>query len=144
MVRKILLAAFILVFSLVFMQSALYADGSKSYKHSGLEEKFYKQGHKILENNKELGLSEDQIKQVKALKKQVKKDLIQQDADIKTLEVEVNTLMWEAPIDVNQTNALVEEKYELKKKKAKYLVSAYDKLNKILTKEQLKELGKTF
>ena len=52
--------------------------------------------------------------------------------------------MWEAPLSLAETNALVDEKHELTKKKEKYLITYYDKLNKVLTEEQLKELNKTF
>jgi Spy/CpxP family protein refolding chaperone len=143
MVKKILTVLVLAAFSLSCFTGVLYA-GGKSGKNYGLEGKFYRQAHKILEHNKELGLTAEQVKKIKALKAQVRKDMIQQDADIQTLKVEINTMMWEAPMDLDETNGLVEQKYELKKKKAKYMVSAYDKLNKILTKEQLKELSTTF
>ncbi|MFC1570747.1 hypothetical protein ACFL4E_03080 [Candidatus Omnitrophota bacterium] len=143
MVKKILTVLVLVAFSLSCFSGVLYADGKKG-KCYGLEGKFYRQAHKILEHNKELGLTAKQVKEVKALKVKVKKDLIKQDADIKTLKVEINTLMWEAPMSLDETNMLVDKKYELKKKKAKYIVSAYDKLNKILTKEQLDKLSTTF
>lgn len=143
MLKKILTALVIMAFSFSCFSGALYADG-KSGKYYGLEGKFFRLAHKILEHNKELGLTAEQVKKINSLKAQVRKALLKQDADINTLKVEINTLMWEAPMALDETNALVDEKYDLKTKKAKYIVSAYDKLNKILTKEQLKELSTTF
>jgi Spy/CpxP family protein refolding chaperone len=143
MYKKIFTAILMAIALTAFINPTSYA-GSKEQKHYDLESNFYNQTHKILEHNKELALSDDQIKEIKSIKKQVKKDLVKQDADINALEVEINTLMWEAPLSLAETNALVDEKHELTKKKEKYLITYYDKLNKVLTEEQLKELNKTF
>lgn len=143
MIKKIFTSILLAIVLVMFTSPIVFAD-SKKDSHYNVEGKFYTQAHKILEHNKELGLTDEQIKQIKDIKKQVKKDLVQQDAEIKNLTVEINTLMWEAPMDLTETNALVDQKYELTKKKAKYLLGAYDKLHKVLTKEQLNELNKTF
>src|SRR3989338_5299836 len=42
--------------------------------------KFFKKAHFMLDNKEELGLSEDQVKSIKALKLEVKKAYIQQSA----------------------------------------------------------------
>lgn len=110
--------------------------GYGSSKGHGLEGKFCSQARGILKERDELGLTDKQVDQVRALAVETKKSLIRQDADIKTLKVEINTLMWESPFDVDKVNALIAQKYDLKGKKAKYLVSAHDKLYKLLTKEQ--------
>ena len=54
-----------------------------------------------------------------------------------TGRVEIKTMMWEKPFDLDDVNKLVAEKYDLKKKKAQYVMSSINKLYGILTKEQL-------
>ena len=113
---------------------------SKSGHYDGVEGKFYKKAKYILADKDELALTDKQIKDIKSLKKKVMKDLIKKDADIKTVAVEIKTLMWETPFDVDTVNKLVAEKYELKKAKTQYVISSIHKLYGILTKEQLEKL----
>jgi len=95
----------------------------------------------VLEKRAELNLSAEQVTQVKALAAEVKKSLIRRDADIETLDVEIKTLMWETPFDVSDVNKFVAQKYDLKKDKARYLVTSHDRLNKILTSKQVSMLA---
>ncbi len=143
MSRKIFTLFLLAALAVLFSASASYAmTGQKSYGKSewGLKESFFHSAHGVLEKRDQLGLSDEQVKAIKDLMKETQKNLIKQDADIKTLKVEINTLMWESPLDTEKINNLLAEKYKLKKDKAKYLVSAHDKLNKILTEEQLKKV----
>jgi len=104
------------------------------------ESKFHCKIYKILKKRTELGLSEDQVSQIKKLSTEVKKELINRDAKIKTLKVEIDTMMWEFPFNVEGVNELVAAQYNLKIQKTQYLVSAYGKLATILTEEQTKKL----
>jgi Spy/CpxP family protein refolding chaperone len=143
--KKIFVLVFAVILAIALSLSTSYAMmGYKSQGKTaewGIEGKFFKMAKRILTNRDELGLSDDQVKEIKALKAETKKGLIKQDAEIKTLGVEIDTLMWETPFDAENVNNLIAEKYKLKKDRAKYIVSAHDKLNKILTKEQLKKVG---
>ena len=143
----VIMIACMLVFSMVAESS--FAGGcktckgksnSKSGDYDGIEGKFYKKAMYVLGEKEELGLTDKQIADIKSLKKKVMKDLIQKDADISTVAVEIKSMMWETPFDVDTVNKLVEEKYELKKTKTQYVISSIGKLNGILTKEQLKQL----
>ncbi len=94
----------------------------------------------VLKKRTELGLSEEQVSQIKKLSLATKKDLINRDAKIKTLKVEINSLMWEFPFETDGVNELVAAQYNLKAEKTQYLISAYSKLKAILTEEQVKTL----
>ena len=141
-----IMIACMLVFSIVAGNSFAMCEMCKMKSSSdkghqdGVEGKFYKKAMYILSEKEELGLTDKQIADIKSLKKKVMKDLIQKDADIKTVAVEIKSMMWETPFDVDTVNKLVEEKYELKKTKTQYVISSIGKLNGILTKEQLKQL----
>ena len=116
--------------------------GKSSKKSMGLKDKFFTKAHFILKNHEELDLSDEQVKAVKKLKSDVKKDMINKKAKIDVLDVEIHTLMWEDPADLDAMNALIGNKYEIKKEKAKALASAYAQLKGILTPEQRDKLKK--
>ena len=111
----------------------------------GLKEKFLKKAHKLLMHQEELKLSEEQVGKIKNLKHSVKKDLVMKEAQIEVIGMDVKALLWEDVIDVDKVNALIEQKYDIKKAKAKMLVKAMADLKDILTDEQkkmMKDLNK--
>jgi Spy/CpxP family protein refolding chaperone len=118
---------------------------SKCDSKDGVEKKFYRQAGMIM---KKLDLSKEQMKEVKALKSEVKKDLIRQQAEIDLVKVDCMSEMRQDSIDTDAVNALIDKKYDAKKAKAKIVISGIAKLNNILTKEQketLKEMcGKSY
>ncbi|MFH1394850.1 MAG: hypothetical protein ABIH09_01695 [Candidatus Omnitrophota bacterium] len=150
MVRKVFLSVMVLcVFALAFVPvQQAFAFGHKGGEDYGKDKScygeagcgFYKTIHHVLYKKKELDLSADQVNQIKLLVKQIKKDNINMDAQIKTLKVEIDTMMWEFPFETEGVNDLVAQKYDLKKQKAQRLVAANDKLKAILTSEQLEKL----
>lgn len=133
--KKVILFILAAVLSVSFFSFSQDAEGRKA-SSGPLEDKFNAKVNKILTQKEQLKLTEEQVKRIEALKLEVNKNLTKQDADIETLTVEINTFMWEAPLDLEKTNALVAEKHELVKKKDQYLLFSMDKLNKILTSKQ--------
>ena len=111
----------------------------------GLESIFFYKAHFMLENQAELGLSEEQVKLIQDLKQNVKKLLIKQQADIDILAIDIKAKLHDDPVDVAAINALIDQKYEIKKAKTKSLVDAIAKLKGTLTDQQreaLKDLWK--
>ena len=108
--------------------------------HKGLEQKFFHKAHFILKNQGELDLSDKQIEEIRALKLETKKELIMRKAEIETIKVDIKANLYQDAIDTEVTNKLVDEKYELKKEKAKSLVKAFAALKNTLTEGQKKEL----
>ncbi len=104
----------------------------------GLEDKFLKKAQMLLKHWGELNLSDEQVRKIRALKHDVKKDIIMKDAQIEVIGLDVKALLREDVIDVEQANALIEQKYDIKKAKAKLLVKALADLKNILTDEQKK------
>jgi len=124
--------------------AAIATWGEKDYDksmHSKMGKgKFMGSVHKILKQKDEVGLTDKQVKQIKDLSTSVRKKLIQQDAAIETLGVDIKAMMRETPRDTEAVNALIAQKYDLKSKKAQEKVIACDKLDRILTEEQQKKL----
>jgi len=138
----------VLISGLIFGGAAakVYAfeKGDKEH-HWDLEEKFTGRLKMILSNKDALGLSEEQIKNVKDLKMKTKKDLIRMDAEIDVTRLDIESAMWDETADTETINKLIDKKYDLKKEKAKSLVAACNALKGILTKEQndkMKEMCK--
>jgi len=136
----------VMVFAGFVMTQTVYAFD----KHSGYKKtqpycdvsecRFQSTVYNILEKHNELNLSKEQISQIKKLSATIKKDLINRDAKIKTLNVEINTLMWEFPFETEAVNELLSEQYALKTEQSKYLISAYARLEAILAEEQVQKL----
>jgi len=106
----------------------------------GMDGMFYMKAHLILENQEELGLAKDKIEEIKNLKLETKKSLIKQDADIKIASLDLMTKLHAYPVNVEEVNKLVDQKYELKKARTKSLVEAIAKLKATLTKDQYDKL----
>ncbi|MBL7073381.1 MAG: Spy/CpxP family protein refolding chaperone [Candidatus Omnitrophica bacterium] len=114
--------------------------GKKGHGCSMSEGKFNCTLSKVLNKKKELVLNPEQISQIKKLSSEVKKNLITRDAKIKTLKVEIDTLMWEFPFSSEGVNELVAQMYSLKTEKTQYVISAYSRLEAILTEDQIQKL----
>ena len=102
--------------------------------------KVFHKAHFLLKSKEELGLSDKQVKKIKDLKLEAKKDLITKKAEIEVLALDIKAKMHEEKIDTKAINKLIDKKYELKKAKSKSLVGAYAALKNVLTKEQKKKL----
>lgn len=96
--------------------------------------------HFIVEKASELGLSDDQVEKVKALKYSAKKNLIKKDADIETLALDIKEALGKDEVDLNAVNSLIDKKYAVKAERTKDLVKACVNVKKILTNDQQKKL----
>ena len=108
-----------------------------SSHHGGLDDKFFHKAHFFYMNQEALGLSEKQVKAIKALKMSVKKELVTKGAEIELLKIEIKSLLYMPKIDTGAINKLIDKKYELKKEKAKFLVAKIAAIKAIPTEEQM-------
>lgn len=136
-IQKVFLASLLLVFACSYSQA--YAN-EHYQKKDDMEGMFFKKIHAVEENQEELGLTEDKIQAIKKLKIETEKNLVKQDADIKIASIDLTAKMQEYPIDVTAVDKLIDQKYELKKSRAKDLVDAIAKVKGSLTKEQYDKL----
>lgn len=112
----------------------------KMWSGKGHDEMVLHKAHIALAKAKELGLSDDQVSRIKALTYNLKKSFIKEDADIKTLGLDIREAVTKDTVDTNAVNSLIDQKYALKAAKAKEAVGAYANLKKILTKDQYDKL----
>jgi Spy/CpxP family protein refolding chaperone len=125
-----------------FLATSAYADSPKKSKHHGydLKAKFFHKVHMAVNNQEELGLTDEQYEKIKTLKTETKKDLIRREAEIDIIGIDIKCKLQEDTIDTKSINKLIDQKYELKKAKSKALVSALATFKNILTEDQKKKL----
>ena len=114
--------------------------GSKDDDKLDLGEKFCKKVKMVMKYRKELDLTKDQEEKIKKLKFDTKKAQIKRCAEIDVKKVEIHAEMWMDKMNTAKINELIEEKYDLKKEKAKAYVAAIAQLKSILTEKQQDEL----
>ncbi|MGB2600214.1 MAG: hypothetical protein WBC99_07210 [Candidatus Omnitrophota bacterium] len=147
MKAKFGVVALLIILVAAFCTTTCYADYGGKYckktkSYDGLEEKLFYKAHFMLKNEEELGLSEKQVDQIRKLKIDTKKDMINKQAQIDLIGVDIKTQMWEDPMDLDTMNELVEHKYMIKEAKTKALLSAYAQLKGLLTEDQKTTLKK--
>jgi len=137
MKRKLIFLSLLISFA-ICLQSFVYAgNDNKAGKHSkGIKDKFFKNMKMIWMNQDDLGITAEQLKKIKTLKIDTKKDLIRKSADIDIIKIDIHSELWEDTIDVKKVNKLIDKKYNIKKEKSKSIVKAYVSLKELLTDEQ--------
>ena len=99
----------------------------------------------LLKNEKELGLTQEQIKAIRDLKLQFEKDSVRQNADKQTFMLDLKSKLEEDKIDVGGTNALIDKGFASMAASTKSNLEAYAKLKSTLTADQsakMKEMKK--
>lgn len=99
--------------------------------------KFMKKAAFILDNKETLSLSADQVKTVKALKHEVEKASVRQNADMQIFMLDIMAKLHEEPIDVEGANAIIDKGSAGMSEGVKSIVAAYAKLKDTLTAEQV-------
>jgi len=122
-------------------QGSSYGGGDHQKSHIS-DSVFYKAGM-LMAAKDEIGLTDTQVDKLKTIKLDFKKSLVRLEADIEVLGLDVKKGLYENPIDVAAVNALIDQKYAIKKAKAKASVQALADVKSVVTDEQwtkLKEL----
>jgi len=120
------------------MAAPAYADhGQKGWSKGGdLESKFLWKAGFLLAHEEEIGLTEEQVATIEQLKMDVKKSSIRKDAEIDILALDIKSALKADDASLEAINQLVDQKYELKKAKAKDAIAASLQLKNLLTEEQ--------
>ena len=117
-----------------------YAGHDYGKEGYSMSDKVSKRAMRYLKNKSGLGLTDAQIKEIKDLKTNTKKQTIKDQAEIDLVATDIKAAMCEDPMDVTAVDALINKKYDLKKAKVKAQVKAYATLQNILTEEQKTKL----
>jgi hypothetical protein len=98
--------------------------------------KFMAKSAFFLDNKDALGLSDDQVKTIKALKLEVEKTSVRQGADMQIFMLDVMAKLQDDTVDVEGTNSLIDKGSAGMSESVKSVVAAYAKLKGTLTAEQ--------
>lgn len=99
--------------------------------------KFMAKAHFFLENQKELGLSDDQVGSIKELKFAAKKAYVQQMSALQLFSLDIDHKLSQPKVDVEGTQAMIDEFSGSMAAQGKDMVASYAKLKAVLTEEQL-------
>ncbi|MCA9393008.1 MAG: Spy/CpxP family protein refolding chaperone [Candidatus Omnitrophica bacterium] len=83
-----------------------------------------------------LGLTDEQMKDLKKIKHAAIKDMIRLQADVDITKVDINAAMWDAQIDPGKVSKLIDTKYGSKSNIAKRYVQALADMQSVLTDDQ--------
>ena len=142
---------FLLVFVLVLglLAGVSFAEDGRYGKSKGQYGNYEKKGGSralmMLKNKDELGLSDEQVEKIKTLKISAKKESIKKNAEIEIIDLDITAEMSKDNFDLEKMNTLIDQKYDLKKAKAKSSIADSAALKDVLTEKQkikLKELYK--
>ena len=99
----------------------------------------------LLEHRSDLGLTDAQVKTIEDLKLQVEKDVVRQKAEQRVFKLDLKSKLHQDKIDVEGTNAMIDQNFSSLSAAAKSNVEVYAKLKETLTVEQkakIKEIWK--
>ncbi|MFH1093435.1 MAG: Spy/CpxP family protein refolding chaperone [Candidatus Omnitrophota bacterium] len=123
-----------------------YAFYPRFDKHGQTESsaKFFEKFLHILKAEKQLNLSEDQVKKIENEMLSAEKEVIRSKTEIKIISLDMQMELKQDKINTKSINKLIDQKYEFKKSEMKTVVNAYAKINDILTKEQKEMLPEIY
>ena len=132
----------LMVLCLVFSFSVFAFADNKDWhrKKDGMESKICKKIHMAMKYGEELGLTDEQQDQIKDLNIKLKKDMIQYNAKIDIVKIDIKSKLWNNKIDQVQVDKYINEKYDIKKAKAKVLISYLIDFKSIFSEDQMKQL----
>ena len=100
-------------------------------------EKFMKKAHFFLENQAEIGLSEEQVSTIKTMKMDMKKSMIRHMAEHEIFMMDMEAKLGEPAMDVEGINAMIDQAMAGMTTGAKGTVAALVELKSVLTEEQM-------
>ncbi len=99
-------------------------------------DKLMRKGHFYLENQEALGLSEEQVAQIKQIKLEAKKDYIRQMGEFQIARLEMGYQLSQTNPDTKGVNDLIDQQAASMAQGAKASVAELLKLKSVLTEEQ--------
>ncbi len=99
--------------------------------------KIMKKAKFFLKNSKEIGLSDAQVDQIKAIKSDAKKTSIRAEAEMKIGKMDLEAKLSEPTVDVEGLNAMIDKGMAGMAAGAKASIAEYAKLKAVLNEAQM-------
>jgi len=100
-------------------------------------EKFMKKAYFFLDNQAEIGLTEEQVSKIKTMKMDMKKTMIRNKAEQQIFMLDMKSKLSEPALDVEGMNAMIDQAMAGMAAGAKGTVAALAELKSVLTEEQM-------
>jgi len=100
-------------------------------------EKFMKKAEFFLDNQQAIGLSDDQVSEIKQLKLDVKKAYIRGMAEHEVFSLDIQSQLSQPKVDTDAVNGMIDQFAAGMTKGAKDTVASYVKMKGILSKDQM-------
>ena len=113
-----------------------HADKSSGHQKTDIRDMAFYKATLLMKHKDEIGLTDAQVDQIKDIKLNFTKSLIRFEADKELLAIDIKNGLYERPIDVAAVNALVDQKYEIKKAKTKASVQALADIKNVVSDDQ--------
>lgn len=102
-----------------------------------INNKILKKAHFFIENKDAIGLSEDQVHEIKTIKMNTKKKIIRQNADMEIFEIELWQLLHSKPANQEAVNQMIDQASAGWGSEAKAAVQSYLDVKAVLTEAQM-------
>ncbi|HTL48672.1 MAG TPA: Spy/CpxP family protein refolding chaperone [Verrucomicrobiae bacterium] len=106
---------------------------------------FFRKAGFLLKQKEQLGLTEEQVRSIRDLNTETKKNLIRGGAEIEIFELDIFTKLHDEGADPAEVQKLIEQKFDTQKKLSQNVADAYFRLKGTLDDRQqqtLNDLGK--
>lgn len=110
-----------------------HCGGGQDYS---LEDKYFGKVHFLFKNKAELGLTEEQMEQIKTIKFDVKRAPIDANAKKDLAMLDIYQELHKDQPDIQKTESLIDQKYATKANLAKTLVNSMINTKAVLTADQ--------
>jgi hypothetical protein len=116
-----------------------WRDKDDDKSHCPVTSKALEKAKFYLENADAIGLNEEQVRTIMAIKLDLKKAKYRQEAEMKIFELDVKAKMSEPKLDVEGLNAMLDTAGQGMATGAKAMVAQYAKLRAVLSEDQVKK-----
>lgn len=100
-------------------------------------DKIMKKAHFFLDNQNEIGLSADQVKEIKTIKTDVAKSSIKMGASMQIFMLDLESKLGEDTVDIEGLGSMVDQGMAGMSQETKANIALYAKLKSVLTAEQM-------
>lgn len=121
-------------------QCQMMHENDKMMSKMGLDDMLMFKMHFIMMNADEIGITDEQVKKIEAMKVDAKKGIVKNESDIEMLAIDIKSELSKEDINLNTVNTLLDRNYLIKAQIAKDSAVAYVNLKKTLTSEQQKKM----
>ncbi len=110
--------------------------GESNHDGCPIVKKFLMTAHEYLEHRKQIGLSEQQVSDIKGMKLEMKKSMIRNMANMQVFMLDMKQQLSATTLNSEAINSMIDQQMSTMAAGAKETVAAYVKLRSVLTADQ--------